>query len=372
MVETADALVIGAGLAGLSCAARIADERRVIVLETEAQPGQHASGRSAAIFAPNYADAPIRELTRRSRPFFDAGPSEDFPEPLLAPRGLLRLVSNEGAQSYEAAMGDAVGIENVSLDEARRLFPILRPERFIAASFEEDVHDIDAHAMLQGWRRRISRSGGVVACARRVDALARRDGLWRAQAGDAAYAAPILVNAAGAWADEIARLAGVPPLGLRPLRRSVAILPTPDAFATAPSPAPFTVPFPLRWYAKAEASALLVSAAEEDEVPPQDAFTDDMALAEGLHRFEEDTTHRVTRVQGSWAGLRTYAPDGHPVVGFDATVDGFFWLAGQGGFGAQTAPALAELAATRLACSADDDGQSEDFRPDRFRTRPTS
>jgi D-arginine dehydrogenase len=277
-----------------------------------------------------------------SRSFFDAPDPDVFPHPLLVKRGLLRLVQAGGEEAYAAAMSGAAGIEPLSLPEAERLFPLLEPKRFVAASLEADVHDIDVDAMLQGFARQARRAGADIVLDQRVDAIERHGDGWIVGAGGERYATPIVVNAAGAWADAIAVLAGLPPLGVRACRRSVAILPLPEVLATEPRP-PFVVTFPLRWFAKADAARLLVSPAEEEEVEPHDAFADEMTLAEGLHRFEEDTRLTVTRLEGSWAGLRTFTPDGYPAIGFDPAASGFFWLAGQAGFGIQTAPALAEL-----------------------------
>jgi D-arginine dehydrogenase len=306
-MKTSDVVIIGGGIAGVSLAARLAPSMRVVLLEAEASAGFHATGRSAAVFVPNYGDGPVRELTRISRSFFDAPDPDVFPHPLLAKRGLLRLVLTEGEQAYSAAMGGAAGIEPISLLEAERLFPLLEPKRFAAASLEADVHDIDVDAMLQGFARQARRAGADIVLEQRVDAIEPNSEGWIVRVHGERYATPVIVNAAGAWADAIAALAGLPPLGVRPCRRSVAILPLPEVLATELRP-PFVVSFPLRWFAKADAARLLISTAEEEEVEPHDAFADEMTLAEGLHRFEEDTRLTVTRLEGSWAGLRTFRP----------------------------------------------------------------
>ncbi len=365
-----DVIIIGGGLAGLSLAAALAPERRVTLLEAESQPGVHASGRSAAVFVPNYGDGPVRELTRRSRPFFDDQNPEFFPNPILTPRGLLRLVTPEGRADYEAAMRDAPGIETISLTDARDLFPILKTDRFEGASYERDVHDMDAHAMLGGWSRMARRSNADLRFGASATAIARRAGVWEVMTADGPLAAPVLVNAAGGWADVIAGMAGVMPLGLKPCRRSVAALPLPDCLETTPR-APFIVPFPLGWYAKAEAAQLLVSAAEEDPVEPHDVYAEEMTLAEGLDRFSRDVTLEISRVAGSWAGMRTFSPDGYPAIGFDPQAEGFFWFAGQGGFGVQTAPALAEIGARALLSprAGGDDSLALSLDAARFRRR---
>lgn len=361
-----DVIVIGGGIAGASVAAAIAPDCEVTLLEAEQQTGCHATGRSAAVFVPNYGTGPIRELSRRSRMFFDSPDSGFSDAPLLAPRGLLRVVRPEGREAYEKAMAGSHGIEEISLEEAAMRFPLLNPAHFVAASLEADVHDIDVDALLQGYIRAARRCGAMIMTEARVERIRRRRGAWMVETPRGAFDASILVNAAGAWADAVAIAADIRPLGLKPYRRSVAQLPLPRSCRTEPRP-PFAVPFPLRWFAKAERSCLLVSTAEEVMVEPHDAFADDLTLAEGLHRFESDTRHRVDRLRGSWAGLRTFSEDGLPVIGFDPRAPEFFWFAGQGGSGIQTAPALAELGARLLLGANPESGLAHLFDPGRFR-----
>lgn len=346
-MTTADVIIIGGGIAGVSLAAELAGHMSVILLEAETLPGYHATGRSAAVFVPNYGDAPIRELSLRSRAHFDAPDPDFWPSPLLKHRGLLRIAHADGQDDYRAQTEGAAGVEPIPVAEAVQLFPLLRPERFVEASYERDVHDIDVDALLQGYLRKARRLDARVETNKRVGAITRQTDGWSVATDTGGHSAPILVNAAGAWADEIAILAGLPPLGMRPCRRSVAVLPLPDAIEN-PDEMPFVVPFPLGWYAKAEAGRLLVSVAEEDPASPGDAFADDMVIAEGLHRFSEDTTVEIRRLESSWAGLRTFSPDGYPVVGRDPHDVRFFWFAGQGGFGIQTAPAMAKLGASQI------------------------
>ncbi len=340
---TADVIVIGGGIAGASIAAELSDQLDVTLLEQEPHAGFHATGRSAAVFVPNYGNDTIRALSRESRPQFNDPDDQFWPTPLLSPRGLLRVVREDGLAAYRKQMQGAIGTAPVDLAEAKRLFPILRTDRFVEASYEADVHDIDVDALLQGYLRKARRHRARVEFKRHIKTISRKDELWHVENGTETFVAPFLVNAAGGWADNIAAMAGVPSLGLSVRRRTIAVLPLPDELAKA-ALVPFTVPFPLDWYAKVEGGSLLVSCAEEEEVEPHDAFADEMTLAEGLHRFEADTTVAVERVERSWAGLRTFSSSGHPVIGFDRNHEGFFWFAGQGGFGVQTAPALASLA----------------------------
>jgi D-arginine dehydrogenase len=346
-MKGADVIIIGGGIAGVSLAAELAGSMSVTLLEAEAMPGYHATGRSAAVYVPNYGDGPIRELTRLSRTHFDSQDGEFWPTPLLKHRGLLRLAREDGRAEYEGQATGAAGIEPLAIADAHRLFPILKPERFVEASYEDDVHDIDVDALLQGYLRKARRGGVRIETELQAAGIERNGRDWEVAAGNARYRAPILVNAAGAWADAVAMLAGLPPLGMKPRRRSVAVLPLPDELANHTG-TPFVVPFPLGWYAKPHAGRLLVSAGDEDPAEPGDAFADDMVIAEGLHRFTEDTTVEINRVETNWAGLRTFSPDGYPVIGHDPAENGFFWFAGQGGFGIQTAPAMAKLGAKCL------------------------
>ncbi|MCG8690686.1 MAG: FAD-binding oxidoreductase [Minwuiales bacterium] len=344
---TADVVIVGAGIAGAGIAAALGGRRHVVLLEREAQAGYHATGRSAAVFVPNYGDGPIRMLTAAGAAALRDPDPEFWPHPILKPRGMLRLVAPDGDTVYAAQMRQAEGVHGICLREARDLFPLMDPRRFVAASYERDVLDIDVDGLLQGYLRKARRLGTEIVFGCEVTGIERDGGRWRVETDDGAFDAPIVVNAAGAWADDLAGRAHVRPLGFRPLRRSMAVIDLP-ADAPASETWPFVVRFPLDWYAKPDAGWLIVSPAEEEPMQAHDAYADDMVIAEGLHRFEQDVTMTVEKVRRSWAGLRTHSADGYPVVGFDPNAEGFFWLAGQGGFGVQTAPALSDLAAALI------------------------
>jgi D-arginine dehydrogenase len=244
-------------------------------------------------------------------------------------------------------MAGAADTAEITPEEAVKLVPLLRRERIVRACYEAGASDIDVDRLLQGYVRLLRRHGGRLATGTRAEEISRRDGVWRLRTAAGEFEAPIVVNAAGAWADRVAVLAGIAPLGLTPLRRSAAILPAPEGHDVTRWPAVCSMSE--TWYAKPEAGKLMVSPADEDPVEPHDAWPDDMVLAEGLDRYEQAVTLPVTRVERTWAGLRTFAPDRTPVVGFDPASEGFFWLAGQGGYGIQTAPALSRLAAALIA-----------------------
>ena len=342
MSTNSDILVIGGGIAGISAAARLAEEASVTVLEAEPAIGHHSSGRSAAIFIRNYGNATLRALNAASAPFL-ASPDGVSEASLLSPRGELLVATDEDMAKLEAYLDGSDGLERLSAAQAVELVPILRPEAIASAAIEWDAQDIDVDRMLQGFARKLRRHGGSIVTDAPVQSITRRDGVWSVETPAGSFTAPVLINAAGGWADAVAHMAGVRTLGLQALRRSAALIPAPDGhditswplFANAGD----------QWYAKPEAGKLMISPADEDPVDPHDVWADDMVIAEGLHRYEQAVTTPVTRLEHSWAGMRTFAPDRTPVVGFAPEDNGFFWLAGQGGYGMQTAPALSQLAA---------------------------
>lgn len=341
-----DIVVIGGGIAGISAAAECARAgASVTVLETERQIGYHATGRSAAIFIRNYGNATLRALNAVAEPVFE-DPGEISDTPILSPRGELMVASEAELPVLDAYLDGAVGVERLTGLEAAEIVPILRPERIAGALIERDARGIDVERLLQGYARLLRARGGRIVTGSGVTAIHREAGEWQVETMQGRYAAPILVNAAGAWADEVASLAGLPRIGLQPCRRSAAIIPAPDGQDIDDWPIFGSIAE--TWYAKPEAGKLMVSPADEDPVDPHDAWPDDMVLAEGLDRFEQAVTYEVRRVEHSWAGLRTFAPDRTPVAGFDPRGEGFFWLAGQGGYGVQTAPALSRVAATLI------------------------
>lgn len=343
MVETADILVIGGGIAGVGAASALAGDARVIVLEREDGLGRHTTGRSAAMFILNYGGPALRAITAASEPAL-VEPDPAFADgPILSPRGELLVADAEETAALDAYLAGAAGAEEIAPEEAVRLVPILRRDRIARAMWEPGARDIDVDRLLQFYTRKARRGGARIATGAEARGLSRSGGVWRVDTAAGAFEAPLVVNAAGAWADAVARLAGVAPVGLRPLRRSAAIIPAPAGHDVRGWPMVGSAGE--TWYARPDAGRLMVSPADEDLMEPCDAWPDDMVLAEGLHRFEQATTVTVTRVARSWAGLRTFAPDRTPVVGWAPDAEGFLWLAGQGGYGIQTSPALSRFAA---------------------------
>lgn len=341
MVETADILIIGAGAAGLGAAAHLAADAKVAVLEAEPTPCYHSTGRSAAVFIKSYGPDGVRAATRASEAFFDNPPDGFADAPLLSHRGMIYVDRVGGA--LDAMIDATPGMHAITPDEAVRRVPILTRDLIAAASYEEDARDIDVDLLTGGFRRMMRAGKAALAVNARVSSLVRSGGVWRAETPSGAYEAPILVNAGGGWAGGLAALAGAAPIAIQPKRRSAAILPAPAGRDIGDWP--LFGDAAETWYAKPTGGKLMVSPADADPVEACDIWPDDMVLAEGLHRFSEAVDFDVTRVERSWAGLRSFSPDGEPVVGFDSAAEGFFWLAGQGGYGIQTAPALARLAA---------------------------
>ncbi|WP_138934113.1 NAD(P)/FAD-dependent oxidoreductase [Roseovarius arcticus] len=343
---SSDIIIIGGGIAGISAAAELARHANVIVLEAEAQLGYHATGRSAAIYIRNYGNAVLRAINDASEPTL-TNPQGIFDHSLLSPRGELLIASEEELPTLEAYAADATGLDRLTGAEAARMVPILRAGPIAGAIYEDSAQGIDVDLMLQGYARLFKSRGGRVITNARVTNIERSGGEWIVSAGAETYGAPTIVNAGGAWADQIAALAGALQMKLQPMRRSAAIL--------ALGPEHDVSRWPLfgsvseTWYAKPDAGRLMVSPADQDPVAPHDAWPDDMVLAEGLDRYEQAVTVPVTRIQRSWAGLRTFAPDKSPVVGYAPDAEGFFWLAGQGGYGVQTAPALSQAAAALIS-----------------------
>jgi glycine/D-amino acid oxidase-like deaminating enzyme len=330
-----DVLIIGGGIAGVSAAARLSALGSVLLLEAEPNLAHHASSRSAAIFLQSYGAPSTVALNRASRPELEA-------RGVLSPRGLLTLAAAGEEDSFARSMAN-LEADEIGLSEARVLLPILGPN-VTRAAFSEDTLDLDTDRLLQGFLREARANGADVRTRAGVTAIQRTERGWEVEAEDEGREARMLVNAAGPWADRVAQLAGLPPIGVMPLRRSMARVPAP----VDPSGWPMVEGAGESWYMKPDAGALLVSPADEDPAEPHDAWADDLVLAEGLARFEAHVSMEVTRLLASWAGLRTFAPDRQLVLGPDPLEPTFLWCAGHGGYGFQTSCAasrhLAEVA----------------------------
>ena len=345
---TADVLVIGGGIAGVSVAWRLAAAgAAVTVLEAEAQCAIHSTARSAATLTENYGPPAVRRLSLASRAFLTTPPPGFTEVALLRPRGSL-TVAGAGHETLLATTL-AEGQEHVpsmaaiTQAEALRMVPVLRAEAVVAAFIEPDVGDVDVDALFNGYRRGLLACGGLVITNARVDAIGRDGPAWWVETPAGRYRAAKLVNAAGAWADEVAQRAGVPPAGLVAKRRTALLVDAPDSAAW-----PIVNDATETLYFKPDAGRLMVSPADQTPSPACDAQPEELDVAIAVDRLERLTTLAVRHVPHRWAGLRTFAPDHSPVIGEDSRAPGFYWLAGQGGFGVMTSPALSAAGAAAV------------------------
>ena len=346
-----DVVIIGAGIAGASLAYRLASERSVLLLERESQPGYHTTGRSAAMFMESYGPPAVRALTRASRAFYEQPPSGFGDQPLLAPRGVLYLATHgqeallQETQRTLAASG--CELEQVDASGALARVGCLRSDVVHGALFEHGAQDIDVHALHQGFLRGMRAAGGELRTEAQPVAAQHDGARWTLHfASGEAVRAHSVVNAAGAWADEVAALFGAAPIGLVPHRRSAFTFKAPEG--TDVSGWPAVVGVDESYYFKPDAGQLLGSPANADPTVPHDVVPEELDIALGIHQIEAVTTLTIRRPASTWAGLRSFVRDGEMVIGSDGHCPGFFWLAGQGGYGIQSAAGASELAASLL------------------------
>jgi len=341
-----DYLIIGAGISGAAAAYELAQSGSVILIEAETSPGYHSTGRSAALFTPKYGGEIVRHLNQASVEFFTNPPLKFCQHPLLTPRGSL-VIAAPGEEDALAATLNLSSpnneIELITAARALALAPLLRPQRVAAATFERGVSDIDVAELHQGFLRGLKDRGGLVICDKRIERLERQDGHWQAVAGDSVFSARIIVNAAGAWADQIGQMAGTSSIGLEPRRRTGIIIDAPQAINVEKMPA--IDYFSTDAYLKPEAGKIMASPGDQTPIEPQDVRPEEYDIAMLVDWLERETLIEVKRIGNSWAGLRSFVADEAPVVGFDDSVPDFFWLAGQGGYGIMMAPALGRAAA---------------------------
>jgi D-arginine dehydrogenase len=337
-----DAIVIGAGIAGATVAAALAPTHRTALIEAEEAAGYHATGRSAASWILNYGPPDVRALTGASRAFLETPPPGFSEAPILRRRMNIYLAPPDQVGELAAMLADGVGLREISIGDAKTLVPALRDGYAVRALVEEDVFDIDVAALHQGFLRQARRNGGTLALRSRSMRIARQGGLWHVEVtGGAHFTAAILVNAAGAWGDEVASQAGFAPLGLVPKRRTGVIIdPAPWQVADWP----FVMAADGSWYCRPEArTRLMVSPADATPMPPQDIQPDEFDIAVAIDHMTAALDIEVKRVERSWAGLRTFTPDGSLALG--RAGDGYFCCLGQGGYGIQTSPAVGALVA---------------------------
>jgi len=346
-------LIIGAGIAGASLAWRLARAGRpVVLIEREPQPGMHSTGRSAAMFMESYGPPGVRALTRASRDFYLHPPAGFAEAPLLSPRHAL-FVATAGQQAALARMQAdlaASGTTMVLLNSEllAQAAPALKPDLFQNALLDEQGYDMDVHALLQGFLRGARQAGARLLTGVQPLRAAHDGQRWRVALSDGnELVAHTVVNAAGAWADELAALFGAVPIGLQPRRRSAFTFRVPEGVDLARWP--MVADVDEAWYFKPDAGQLLGSPANADPVPPHDVQPEEFDIALGIHLIQEATNLRIERPTATWAGLRSFVADGDLVIGFDDACPGFFWLAAQGGYGIQSAAGASLLAASLIA-----------------------
>ncbi len=365
-----DVAVIGAGMAGLSAGAELARDRSVVVLERESVPAFHTTGRSAAVYIERYGGPAIAPFNRASFPWFTSAAAGAVDHPLLVLRGMLVLAVPGSTPDLEHYAEP--GAHDLTPAEALALFPAIRPEAFGSAVFVPEAADLDAAGAVVAYRRLLKERGGTLVTNAGVTRLARRAAGWEVTTAAGTFHAAIVVDAAGSWADRVAALAGLPPVGLQPLRRTICTFPVPATLGHTRWP--MLVDADERFYLKPEPGHFLASPADETPSEPMDPRPDMLDIATALERVRETTTLEARTVSTSWAGLRTFAPDRRLVLGPDPLEPSFVWCAGQGGFGIQSSPAAAravvslvdhgDLPEDVLALG----GEAAAITPDRFRT----
>jgi D-arginine dehydrogenase len=345
-----DFAIVGAGIAGVSAAYHLAPHARVIVLEREHVAAYHTTGRSAALHSETYGSAEIRAITVSSGRFYRKPPAGFADHPLLTPRGaLIAGRADQQAALQKAAADFARLVPSVRwLDPGETLQrqPLLKPEAAAGgAIFEPEADDMDVAAIHGGFLRGARTAGAVLRLDAEITTLERKDGRWKIGLRDGErLAAKTVVNAAGAWADVVAGLAGARPVGLVPKRRTAFTFDAPAGLDLVHLP--MVIDFDETWYFKPEVGQFLASPADETPSPPCDAQPEEMDIAIAVERIETATTLQIRRIKNKWAGLRSFVADKNLVVGYDQAVEGLFWLAGQGGYGIQTGESAGRLAAS--------------------------
>ena len=345
-----DVCIVGGGMAGASVAYHLAPHAQVTVLEREPHVAYHSTGRSAALYAPNYCSDLVRRLTLAGRSFLAAPPTDFAAVPLLHERGFLLIGKNSqraACEKYEIeALAAGLETRRLTSQEARELVPVLREGSCDWALLDPNAWDLDVDALLQGFLRGARAHGATVHTTREAAAIGRDGKAWRITGPGYELRADVVVNAAGAWADEFAARAGIAPLGLVPKRRTAFIFDPPANAAIALWP--MVTDAAEQFYFKPDAGRLLGSLAEEVPSPPVDAQPEDLDVAVAVDRIEQVIDYSVTRVIRSWTGLRVFAPDREPVSGFEPGESSYYWHAGLGGYGIQTAAALGAYAAATI------------------------
>jgi D-arginine dehydrogenase len=349
MTARADIVIVGAGIAGASLAAEVSPHASVLLLEAEDQPGYHSTGRSAAFWSESYGGPLVQPLTTASKDFLADPPTDFSYTTFLKPRGAIHIAEEGGREALRALAeefaGTSISLTKIGSGELRDRLPMLKPG-WEAGLVEPSCSDIDVAALHSAYLKSARRSGARLLANAGLHSARREGGDWLLETRQGSFRAGVMVNAAGAWADGVARLAAIQLVGIRPYRRTMVQL---QVDPPAEPDLPLVIDAQGRFYFKAEAGGRIwVSPHDETACDPCDCAPEEYDVALAVHRFSEATTWSLRKVEHIWAGLRSFAPDRLPVYGFAPGRKDYFWCAGQGGFGIQTAPAAAKLAAALL------------------------
>ena len=351
--NTADFIIIGGGIAGASAGYELCKLGKVILLEKEKLPGFHTTGRSSAIFQKSFnkADPLLNILVTASEPFLRTPPDDFTTHPLLNDRPLLYIAQSDDQNELDSLQ---TKLANINIDahfiegpDAKELIPVLSEDYQGRALLEQGVADIDVGALHNGYLRAIKAAGGQVITQAAVTDLEKKDQNWHITSSKGCFQAPIVVNAAGAWVDQIAEMAHITPINIQPLRRTVILVPSTKE--NCPNDWPLVMDTAQGYYFKPDSGKVLMTPGDHHLSPPSDVQPEEIDIAYAAHYLEQATTLSVDKIDRSWAGLRNHVSDGYPVVGFDPKAEGFFWLAGQGGYGIKTAPVMGRITANLIA-----------------------
>lgn len=373
-MKEADFLVIGAGIGGTSCANWLSEDHSVIVLEMESQPGYHTTGRSVAVYTEAYGPRTIRALAKSGYSFLTNPPDGFSDTPLSRPQGLFFIARDDQMEALEAGLADiqelSPEIQMISAAEAVAQLPVLREDYLAGAFLDPTALALDVNAIHQGYIRGLRKNGGEIVCNAEVNTLERKGGKWHVSTPAGEFSAPVVINAAGAWADQLGQSVGATKIGLQPKRRTVIAFNPPNCEVN--SNWPVVIDCQEEFYFKVDAGTVLGSPADETPVEPQDVQPEEIDIAYTIDRLQTATTMKVERLERKWAGLRSFVPDGVPVAGYDPGLEGFCWCAGQGGYGIETSVGMGRCTAALAAGKAIPDdiqalGVTADLlSPDRF------
>jgi D-arginine dehydrogenase len=350
-MNTYDFIIVGGGIAGASTGFALAEFGTVLLLEREPQFGYHSTGRSAAVFLKSHGPNVIRALASASKAFL-LQPPDGFTEyPLLKPRGMLLIGGHNDAAVLDQAADKCgryvEGVRRLNADQTREMVPVLRDDYLGGAVFDPEAMDIDVHSLHYGFLRGLRAGGGKTITDAELISVERTHGYWTARTPSGNFAARVLVNAAGAWCDKVAGLADATPVGLVPKRRTAFIFQLPPG--TSSENWPVVHDIHETFYFKPYAGKILASPADETPMEPCDVHPEDVDIAAAIDRIQRCASLPITHIDRKWAGLRSFVSDGCPVVGYDPQIIGFFWIAGQGGYGIETSPAIGRLSASLAA-----------------------